>query len=103
MNNRLSEDEQIAMLIVTFCNIGDVQTFFETDRDSDCNVIKQVRTSMHFTPPGSNSFLEPRAFLKSKPVQGALKMGLFRAEEKKYLEAHKKAFEYITNEGLMQK
>ena len=101
MSSGLTQDEQIAMLIVTFCNIGGVQTFFEMERDEE-SFLKKARISMNFTPPNSEQYLEPRQFLAHKQVQGKLKTGLFKADNKRYVEAHKQALAYIKEQGLMK-
>lgn len=101
MSNALTTDEQMAMVVVTFCQIGDVQTFFEMDRDADAKLTR-ARTSMNYSPPGTKQYLTARQFLKHRKVQGEVKKGLFKADNKRYLEAHKKVLEYIKAEGLMQ-
>ena len=94
-NTLTQRDEEMAMLIVTFCDIGDCQTFFYADYDG-----KPV-TRLEFKVPGSSTYLEPHRFLRNKKVQGALKTGLFKMEGKAF-EACEMAWKYIEKEGYLR-
>ena len=96
----ITNDEEIAMLIVTWCNIGDVQTFFHTERNYD-GVANKIRTSLEFCPPGTTQYLTPNAFLRNKLVQNALRVALFKDEGKAF-EACEMAWKYIEQQGYLR-
>lgn len=93
----LTKDEEIAMMIVTFCRIGDCQTFFITDNGQR----PKVTTSLEFCAPGRQSYMAPNNFLRCKAVHNELKKGLFKEDRPKYLEAYDIAYKYIKEQGYM--
>ena len=98
--SKITSDEEVAMLIVTFCEIGDCKTFFEHVRHND-GLVSKVRTTLEFQPPNSTMYLCPRDFLRNKQLQNALRTGLFKLEGKAF-EACEMAWKYIEAEGYLR-
>jgi hypothetical protein len=98
--SKITSDEEVAMLIVTFCEIGDVKTFFEHERSYD-GTIGKVKTTLEFNPPNSRLYLCPYDFLRNKQLQNALRTGLFKLEGKAF-EACEMAWKYIEAQGYLR-
>jgi hypothetical protein len=96
----ITNDEEIAMLIVTWCHIGNVQTFFHSVREVD-GMVSKVKTTLEFQPPGTTQYLTPHAFLRNKLVQNALRVALFKDEGKAF-EACEMAWKYIEQQGYLR-
>ena len=95
---KLTKDEEIAMMIVTFCKIGDCQTFFVTDAHAG-PAAPRVTTSLEFCAPGRQMYMVPNDFLRCKAVHNQLKKGLFKEDRERYLEAYNIAYSYIKEQG----
>ena len=98
MNGRITEEEQMCMLAVTMCKIGDIHTEFNIDRGDD-GAMNKVYTNLFFTIPEQQLPLNSRQFLRHAKVQHRLKIGLITASSERYVKAHDLVIGYIKDQG----